>query len=314
MALTREILTANAALNGLTDEQLNAIVTLSANDENSVLGTRIGEIYRNMDATIANATGIARNGDEKTYNYLERAAKEIADKAKTADGLQAQIAALTKEKERLEKVIADGNGDTEAKKQLAQAQKDLAAVTKQFTELKTEFDTAKANHEKELFGVRIDNAFAGVTANLQFKPEFPENVTRVIVQQAIAKVKAMNPEFIDDGNGGKVLTFKDANGARLNNPNNGLNPYTAEELVAKELGTMGILADKKQTGGGTKPPHNSGGGDSTIQVQGARTQTEANDIIEKALAAQGLVVGTNEYQTALDAAWKDNNISSLPIQ
>lgn len=314
MALTREILTANAALNGLTDEQVNTIVTLSTNDENSVLGTRIGEIYRNMDATIANATGIARNGDEKTYNYLERAAKEIAEKAKTADGLQTQIAALTKEKQRLEKVIEEGNGDSEAKKQLAQAQKDLAAVTKQFTDLKTEFDTSKANHEKELFGVRIDNAFAGVTANLQFKPEFPESVTRVIVQQAIAKVKGMNPEFIDDGNGGKVLTFKDANGARLNNPNNGLNPYTAEELVTKELSTMGILADKKPTGGGTMPIPNGGGGGGTIQVQGARTQTEANDIIEKALAAQGLVVGTSEYQTALDAAWKDNNVASLPIQ
>ena len=38
MALTREILVANAALSGLTDEQINAITTLSQNDENSVIG------------------------------------------------------------------------------------------------------------------------------------------------------------------------------------------------------------------------------------------------------------------------------------
>ena len=33
--LTREILVANAALSGLSDEQITAITTLSQNDENS---------------------------------------------------------------------------------------------------------------------------------------------------------------------------------------------------------------------------------------------------------------------------------------
>ena len=53
MALTKELLTANAVLTGLTDEQITAITTLSQNDENSVIGSRIGEIYRQMDETIA---------------------------------------------------------------------------------------------------------------------------------------------------------------------------------------------------------------------------------------------------------------------
>ena len=42
--LTREILVANAALAGLTDEQIAAITTLSANDENSVIAKKTGEI------------------------------------------------------------------------------------------------------------------------------------------------------------------------------------------------------------------------------------------------------------------------------
>ena len=48
MALTREILVANAALSGLTDEQINAITTLSQNDENSVIAKKTGEIYGNL--------------------------------------------------------------------------------------------------------------------------------------------------------------------------------------------------------------------------------------------------------------------------
>ena len=44
MALTSEILKANAVLTGLTEEQIAAITTLSQNDENTVIGAKIGGI------------------------------------------------------------------------------------------------------------------------------------------------------------------------------------------------------------------------------------------------------------------------------
>lgn len=315
MALTRELLTANAELSGLTDAQINAITTLSQNDENSVIGSRIGEIYRNMDATIATATGIQRNGDEKTYDYLARATKDIAEKAKGVEALNTQIASLTKEKARLEKVIADGTGDAETKKALAQAQKDLAAVTKQFTDLKAEFDTAKDNHAKELFGVKIDNELSIATANVKFKPELPQSVTGVILNQAIEKVKGMHPEYIDDGKGGKTLAFKDNNGAIMRNPDNMLNPYTANDLITKELKTMGVLAEgTPKPGGGTKPNGGGGGGNTTIDVSGCKTRVEAYDVISNTLMTKGLTVGSAEFENEMSQAWKDNNIASLPEQ
>lgn len=92
--LTREIIAANAALAGLTEEQINTIVTLSQNDENAVIGARIGEIYRQMDTTIAEATGVARNGDEKTYLYLARATKTLKEQADSVTGLNAKITEL----------------------------------------------------------------------------------------------------------------------------------------------------------------------------------------------------------------------------
>ena len=45
MALTVEVLKANSVLAGLSDEQLAAITTLSANDENSVIAQKTGKIY-----------------------------------------------------------------------------------------------------------------------------------------------------------------------------------------------------------------------------------------------------------------------------
>lgn len=313
--LTREIITANADLKELTDAQISAIELLSKNDENSVIGARIGEVYRQMDTTIANATGIQRNGDEKTYLYLERAAKEMGEKVKSIDGLNSQIAELTKEKSRLEKVIADGGSDTETKKALAQAQKDLTAITKQFTDLKTEYDNANSKHEQEMFGLRIDNEMKAATAGLKFKKEYPEEVTRIILEQEIAKVKGMNPEFIDDGKGGKQLVFKDSNGAILRNQETHLDPFTAKDLIAKGLKTMGVLDEGRQIpGGGTQTPGGDGGAKGSIDITGAKTRMQANEMITESLLAQGLVNGSKEFQEAMDKAWQDNNVSSLPLQ
>lgn len=308
--LTREILKANAELNGLTDEQLSAIETLSKNDENSVIGARIGEVYRQMDTTIANATGIQRNGDEKTYLYLERAAKELNEKVKSADALNQQISDLTKEKNRLEKVIAEGGSDSETKKALAQAQKDLVAVTNQFNELKTKYDETESNHAKEILGLRIENELKAATANIRFKKELPEGVTRVILDQEIAKVKGMNPEYAEDG---KTIVFKDTEGAIMKNTENRLNPYTASELILKGLKTLGVLDEGRQIpGGGTKTPTNDDQNVSGIDVTGAKTKGEANEMVTQALLAKGLINGSAEFQKELNQAWVDNNIASLP--
>jgi hypothetical protein len=307
------MLNADVALSGLTDEQRNAIVTMSKNDEEVTIGNRFREVYNQLDATIAKATGVARNGDEKTYLYLERAANILAAKANSVDGLNTKIGELTKEKERLQKALEEG-GDEATKKQLAQAVKDLDGVRKQYDTLKGEYDKMKTDHEAELFGIKIDNELAGARAGLKFKSEFPQVATDTLLAQALAKVKGMNPEYIYDGKGGKRLVFKGTDGEIQRNPENHLEPYTAAELLKKELSAMGILDEgRQQHGGGTKPPQGGGGATVAVDVSMARTQNEAHELIAKQLMQQGMINGSKEFQTALDKAWKDYDISKLPI-
>lgn len=316
MALKKDVIKANAVLASLTEEQIAAIETLSQNDEATVIGQRVGEIYREFDTKIEAITGVKRNGDEKTYLYFERAAKDLKDKAESVADLNKQVGDLTKEKTRLEKVIADGGGDAETKRQLTQATTDLKAVTKQYNDLKTEFDTAKQTHQNELFGVRVENELTVATSGLKFKPELPKSATDVLLSQATAKIKNMSPELIDNGKGGKVLVFKDETGAILRNQENKLEPYTAGELVARELKTMGVLDEgRKQPGGGTNPPQGGGGGGGTVvDVSGAKTKVEANNIITTALLGQGLTKGSEAFDTAMTQAWKDGNVAALPEQ
>ena len=198
--ITQEMLAADAALSGLTEEQQNAILTMSRNDEEVVIGNRFREVYNQLDATIAKATGVPRNGDEKTYLYLERAANILAEKANSVDDLNGQIAALTKERDSLQKAVEKG-GDAELKRQLTQANADLASVREQYNTLKGEYYTLSANHAAELLGMQIDNALSGAKAGLKFKGEFQQAAIDTLLGLALAKVKAMNPEFVDDGQG-----------------------------------------------------------------------------------------------------------------
>ena len=312
--ITVEMLAADAALAGLTDEQKNAIALMSKNDEEVVIGNRFREVYNKLDETIARETGIARNGDEKTYLYLERAAKELATKANSVEGLNTKIADLSKERDRLKEQIAKG-GDEALRKQLEQATKDLDGVRKQYDTLKADFDKAKTDHAAELFGIQIDNVLAGAQAGLKFKPEFPQAATDTLLAQALAKVKGMNPDFIDDGKGGKRLVFKGENGEIARDPENHLEPYTAEALLKKELRAMGILDEGRRAAGvSTTQPQQQQQQGAAVDLSMARTQQEADNIIHSQLNAQGLVRGSKKYQEAYDAAWKENNIISLPVK
>lgn len=316
MALTTELLNANAALSGLTDDQKAAIVEMSKNDETSVIGQKTGEIYGGLDADILAASGIAKNGTEKTYDYAKRVIGEIKGQAGNAAELQTKLSEKENEITRLNGIIAKNGGDAETKRQLEQAKNDLANVTKDYTDLKAKYDQSEADHQKAMFDANISGEFAKATAGIKFKADLPASVTSVLLEQAVAKVKGMNPEYIDDGKGGNVLAFME-NGAPMRNADNNLNPFTAAELVAKELQTMGVLeTGRKQTGAGTQGGQGgNGGGSGTVDISGARTQNEANEMIAKALMAQGKINGSKEFDEAMNAAWKENitAIKALPV-
>ena len=308
--ITADILKANEHLAKLTDEQISSIVTLSTNDVNAEIGKKIGELYRQLDTTIDTSTGIARNGDEKTYNYLERAIKELKGGMPNVDDMQGKIKTLTEEKTRLEALISEGSKDTETAKLLNQAKAELKSTKDLYIGLQTKLDEQAKTHKTELFGLRVENELTNALNGLKFKAEIPANVTKTFVNAAISKVKGLNPDYVDDVNGGKRLVFRDSNGVAISNPTN-LAPYTAAELIGNEL--KDIIAIKGAKGTGTQVD-GGGSNNDTVTIGNARTQQEAMTIISKSLCAQGLTAGSKEYQTKLDAAWAENKVKSLPVK
>ena len=86
-------------------------------------------------------------------------------------------------------------------------------MTNDYNALNTKYQEQEQRHATELLGMQVDNELNAVKAGLKFKAGLTDNVTRVLVDQAVNAVKAMKPQYIDDGKGGKVLAFMDENGA-----------------------------------------------------------------------------------------------------
>lgn len=311
MALTKELLKGNAPLASLTDEQLDAVLTLAENDLNSEISRKFGEVYRQLDQSIKNATGIDRDGDEKTYKYLERAVAQMKSTLGDTSALQAQIDSLTAEKTRLEGKVAEGANE-ETKELLKQTKAELANTKAEFTKLQSKMTAQEKEHKKELMNLSVSHEIEQAAARLQFKREIPASATQVLVDQAKARLMAMSPDYIDDGKGGKRLVFRGEDGAVKNNPNNQLNPYTAGELLTELLSDVLAPARQVAGSGSNQPP--TGGGSSSVDVSSAKTRSEANEIITRQLMAQGLTVGSEEFQEKMDQAWKDNNVSQLPLR
>lgn len=308
MALTIEIIQRNPQLAGLTPEQMSAVCALSQNDEIAVIGARFSEVYRQMDETIEGALGVKRNGDEKTYRYLERAAKEFAGKYSDYKGLKEKVSQLEKDKAELQDKIDKGVSDQETAKALNQAKADLQAAKDQYASLKADFDKKKQDWEKSLFEVKVEGELNAAASQIKVRPDVNQQVAELAIKSAKSKVAGMSPKFEDDGKGGSVLMFHNSDGTRMNNVDNNLAPFTAAELLAKELAPYGIIdtgGGRNGTGGKTPP------GSSALS-SGASTRVQAVEAIGKGLAAQGLVKGTRPWQEAFDKAYDEGKVAELP--
>lgn len=313
MALTKDMLTANESLAGLSEEQINLIETLSRNDENTVIGERIGRLHSDYDADILAVTGIAKQQGEKSYDYLKRAAGEIKHRADKADEFQQKVTTLAGERDALkEQPKAGGGSDLAA--QLAAKEAELKATKQLYGETKANLDKLTKESASKITAMQIGYEIKSAAAALKFKPEIPEAVAAMAVQNVVKELESVHkPEFIADANGNQRLVFKDENGVQLNNPANGLQPFTAAELLTQKLSALGILSEgQKQAGAGTKGADGGKGG--TFDLGGARTQVEADKMIVEQLCRNGFVKGTPEFNDKMKEARETNKVQDLPLR
>lgn len=314
--LTIEMLRQSSALTGLTDDQLNAIAEMSRNDENTVIGTKIGALHGQYDADILGITGIKKKDGEKSYDYAKRVLGEYKTKAESTKTIQTQLTAAQAQVAELQSKLEKGAGDETLKQQLKDAKAQVTQLQTQLQTKETEFNTKKAEFDKTIKDTHVDYAFQAATAGLKFKSGITEPIQKTLLNAAKAEVLAKGtPDFIEDGQGGKKLVIRGADGNILNNPKNNLNPYTMQELVMETSLKDVIDKDRQQAGGGTGGfGSGSGGTGGTLDLSGIKSQVEADKAIEAHLLANGLTRDSQEFADQSMQLRTENNVASLPIR
>ena len=314
--LTIEMLRQSSALTGLTDDQLNAIAEMSRNDENTVIGTKIGALHGQYDADILGITGIKKKDGEKSYDYAKRVLGEYKTKAESVKTIQTQLTAAQAQVAELQSKLEKGAGDETLKQQLKDAKAQVTQLQTQLQTKETEFNTKKAEFDKTIKDTHVDYAFQAATAGLKFKSGITEPIQKTLLNAAKAEVLAKGtPDFIEDGQGGKKLVIRGADGNILNNPKNNLNPYTMQELVMETSLKDVIDTGRQQTGGGTGGfGSGSGGTGGTLDLSGIKSQVEADKAIEAHLLANGLTRDSQEFADQSMQLRTENNVASLPIK
>lgn len=314
--LTIDMLRQNSALAGLTDVQVNAIAEMSRNDENTVIGAKIGALHGQYDTDIFSITGIKKNDGEKSYDYAKRVLNEYKTKAGSTQDLQQKLDAANKKVTDLEKKIESGEGDAALRQQLKDTKAQVSQLQSQLQTKETEFNTQKKELEDNIKNVHVDYAFQAAVSGLKFKSGITENVQNVLLKSAKAEVLTKGtPDFIDDGQGGKKLVLRGQDGNILNNPKNNLNPYTLQELILETSLKDVIDTGRQQIGGGTGGfGSGSGGTGGTLDLSGIKSQVEADKAIEAHLLANGLTRDSQEFADQSMQLRTENNVASLPIR
>lgn len=314
--LTIEMLRQSSALAGLTDAQFTAIAEMSQNDENAVIGTKIGALHGQYDADILGITGIKKKDGEKSYDYAKRVLGEYKTKAESVKTIQTELTAAKAEVADLQAKLEKNSGDETLRQQLKDAKTQVTQLQTQLQTKETEFNSKKAEYETAIKNTHVDYAFQAATAGLKFKSGITESIQKTLLNAAKAEVLAKGtPDFVDDGQGGKKLVIRGADGNVLNNPKNNLNPYTLQELVMETSLKDVIDTGRQQPGGGTGGfGSGSGGTGGTLDLSGVKNQVDADKAIEAHLLASGLTRDSQEFADQSLQLRTENNVANLPIK
>lgn len=307
--LTQEILKANSALAGLSEDQITAITELSTRDENIVIGRRIGELHEQYEQDVLTSSGIAKTPGEKGYVYLKRAVGELKGKVAEQAQLTSEIETYKTKVASLEQQVNSGGGAAVAQK-LKDAENALAQMQTALAAEKETFSTKQKEYEQRIKDTQVNNSFALATAQIKLKAGYSDLAKQSILSAAKQGILVdYTPDFDDAGG----LIFRDAKGEIAVNKTD-LKPLTFSTLLMDKLKDDVEVTGAAGAGTGAKGPI---GEDRTVlptDISSAKSQVEADRIIVKHLLQQGLSKMDPEFGKKQQELRNEYGVQKLPIQ
>ena len=322
--LTSEILKSN--IPQISDADIAKIVELSTNDESAVIAKAVsenrGQFWKQIDEDIHPIFGEAKGSTEKTHEYLKRALNDLKTKAANAGdatALNTQISALNSEIETLKK---SGGGDTLLKTEISTLEQRLTDKNNELSTLREnlekERDDFKGKYETQSTGnlnLRTTNHITAAITNkkIQFKSTIGESLRARMYEMEMNDFLSNSKREVLSENGKETIIFRNEANEIMRNPDNKLNPYTADELFLKRAGVIELIdAGKAGAGGGT----NTGGAStstSTLDLGANATQVTALKNIRNHIIQNERIAKTDQnFAARQEELVKENNVLELP--
>ena len=300
-----------------TLETTDVVKSLITNKADSIYKTKIGEevsaIYKRLDDDAFEILGERPGNNEdgtkmKTYNFLKNNLyKELKELREQKDSLSKD--AKVQELEGKIKELTENGGGKHVQSIFDQAKQNWESEKKQY--LKQIQDAASNN---ETFQKKT--AIANALQQIKFNPDVTESIKKMVLNTAENEL-IKNSKFENN-----ELVFLNADGTPSLNaeykPKNALEALTAMEAIKD----ISLKSDPKK-GGGADPK--IVGSIKTVTVEGKdvksivlpegsfKTKTEFNAAITKALLDSGITRRMDDWDKLSVKAYKEYNVSSLPI-
>lgn len=299
--LTEEIL---KGVEGLTPAQIDAIKTLSKNDEEVVIGAKIGEIHGGYEKDVLELTGQEKNKGEKAYDYVKRVLGAYKADLETSSS---SLTALKAEKETLEAKFKEG-GDKALLQKIKDAEDKIKAFELTREEEKAAFTAKEAEYQEKIKGIKLEHILDKSLSSLKFSSAYPDDaVKRNIAAAKMSLFAEYQADFDEQGN----AILRDKEGAIVRDKDDNNNPLTLSKAFAKNLDFM---IDKGKQGAGTGTTAPNGGRSVALNLAGASTQVQADGKIKEYLMAQGITTTDPKYYEQSKQIREDNGVDKLPMR
>lgn len=293
-----ELIKSNVA--GLTEEQYKAISELSKRAESELIESRskeiIGKIHQDYDNDMK-ALGYEKPEGKKSYDHI----KEVVSKLKAeGENHSKEIARLKEEMgkgdEGMKRLLED------EKNRVKELQAKLDGETLKQAELQKKFDTDLANF-------KIESEFDRAISEMTFADNVDASLKAIAIKNAKAEIMSeLKGEWVDG-----VLMFRDANGTLKNNPNNGLKPYTASELLSEKSYIKTLLKESRKQGGAGGNGNGGGNGSGFLDLSSCKNRTEADEAIGNYLMSKGLTRTSAEYQAEFTKLRTEHKVNEMKL-
>lgn len=275
------------------------------------IGTEIKKVHDQYDADILSilnqSPGTNEDGSkQKSYDHIKQIATELKELRAKAESLitDAEVRRLTEE---LEKAKKGGNNEV---------------MEKQITELRTKLETQDKTFkdqikvkETELETFKKQTLIDSGLRDLKFNPDVDDELKKMVLDNVTNNL-TKGCKFGENGE----LIFVDDKGEPILNETQ--NVASVSDMISKNGALSSILLKTVPQGGGA--PDNPGGKSGTrivkikgqdvngVTLNGFKTQTEFNDLLEKSLIGLGHDRTSEAWRVLETEAYETYKVDSLP--